>query len=97
MIYRVSPIIEKEKMNTWSKEDKDTTLSCFSKFRNVKNYIRTCITNQCLRFKNWKFNSTLKSKGGNLDEFQEKSKKKEIVVKLNELVQLLKDEKVKTK
>lgn len=60
----------------------------FSKFRNIGN----CITNKYLRIKNWKFNPIRKSKDGNLHEFQEKPRKKKIVEKLNELVQLLKDE-----
>lgn len=53
--------------------------------------------NQCSRVKNWKFNPILKSKDGNLHEFWEKSRKKEIIEKLNKVVQLLKDEETKTK
>ena len=42
---------------------------------NIRNYIGTCVTNQCIRVKNWKFNPILKSKDGILHEFQEKIKK----------------------
>lgn len=42
--------------------------------------------------KNWKFNQILKMKDEIFGEFLEKSKKKEIIEKLDELVQLLKDE-----
>lgn len=41
---------------------------------------------------NWNFNPTLKSIDGSFREFQKKSRRKEIVEKMNEPIQLLKDE-----
>lgn len=79
-------------MNTRGEEDEDVNLKCFKKHRNVINYIGTFITNQCIRVNNWKFKLILKPKDGSLLEFQKKSRKEEIVEKLKELVQLLKDE-----
>lgn len=96
MIYGVLPSIKQEKMKMWGKE-KVTTFGCFSNFRNIENYVGNCITNKYLRIKSFKFNLILKSKDGSLHEFQEKSKKQKIVEKLNYLIQLLKDEEVKTK
>lgn len=54
------------------------------------------VTNQYLRVKNLKFNLTLKSKDESLYEFQEKSRKNEILEKMNELVHFLKNEETKT-
>lgn len=95
MIYGVSLSIKQEKMNTWGEEDKDTTRKCFSKIGNIGKYVGNCITNKYPRFKNYKFNPKLKSRDRRLHEFQEKSRKKEIIENLNELVQLVKDEEVK--
>lgn len=52
MIYGISLRIEQEKMNTRDEEDDDTTFKHFSKFRNIRSYIGTFITNQYLRVKN---------------------------------------------
>lgn len=87
MIYGFSPSIEQENMNTWGKKDEDINL------RNIRNFVGNCITNKNLRIKNRKFNQILKSKYGNLHEFQEKSRKKKILEKLKDLVQLLKSRK----
>lgn len=84
-------------MNTRCEEDEDITFNYFSKFLNIQNYIVSFFANQCLRVNNLKLNSILKSKDVSLNEFQEKSRKKDIIEKLNELVQLLKDEETKTK
>lgn len=85
-IYGVSPSIEQEKMNTRDKEEENTTFNHFLKLRNIGKYVGNYTTSKYLIVKNWKFNPTLKSKDGNLHEFQEKSRKKKIVEKLNELV-----------
>lgn len=91
-----SSSIEQEKINKRGEKDENTNPKCFSKFRNIGNYVGNCITNKYIRVNNWKFNPTLKSKDTNLHKFQEKSRKKEIFEKLNELVQLPKDEGIKT-
>lgn len=75
MIYKVFPSIKQEEMDTRGEEDEHTSFKCFSKFRNIRNYIGTFVANQCLRVKNWKFNQILKSKDGSLHEFKEKSRK----------------------
>lgn len=92
MIYGTSLSIEQENMNIRGGEDKNTTLGYFSNFRIIGNYI----TNKYIRVNNWNFNPTLKSKYGNFHEFQEKSRKKEIIKDMNELVQQLKKEEAKT-
>lgn len=92
MIYEVSPSIKQDKMNIQGKEDEGFFHKCSSNFRNVINYIRNFVTNQYLRTKNWKHNPILISKDESVCKFQEKSKKEEIIKKLNEIVQLLKDE-----
>lgn len=56
-------------MNIWGEEDENTTFNCFSKFRNIRNYIGKFVSNQCVRVKNWKFNPILMG----LHEFQEKN------------------------
>lgn len=66
-------------MNTQDEEDKDTNHGCFSKLSNIENYVRNCIINIYLRIK--KFNPILKSKDLSLHEFQEKSRKKDIIEK----------------
>lgn len=71
MIYGVSPSIKQEKMNTRGEKDEDTNHKCFSKFRNIRNYLGNFITNKYLRI-SWKFNPILKSKDGSLHEFQKK-------------------------
>lgn len=39
MINEVSPSVEQEEMNTRGEKDEYTTFKCFSKFRNIRNYI----------------------------------------------------------
>lgn len=67
---------------------------CFYKLRNVGNNIITFIANKYLRINNWNqnYDQILKLKDENVCDSQEKSKKEEIVNKLNELIHLLKDE-----
>lgn len=62
MINEVSPSVEQEEMNTRGEKDEYTTFKCFSKFRNIRNYIGKFVSNQCLIVKNWKFNPIIKSK-----------------------------------
>lgn len=62
MIHGVSSSIEQEDMNTRGEYDEDVNLKCFLKNRNVRIYIGTFITNQCLRVKDRKLNPILKSK-----------------------------------
>lgn len=52
MIYGVSPSVQQKEMNTQDEEDEEVTLKRFSKLRNIRNYIRRFLTNQCLRVKN---------------------------------------------
>lgn len=92
MIYGFFDSIEQEQINTQGEEDENTSFKCFSKVRNIKNYIRTLVTKQCLWIKNWKFKLILKLNNGSLHEFQEKSRKKKVIEKLSKLVQLLKYE-----
>lgn len=48
MIYGFFDSIEQEQINTQGEEDENTSFKCFSKVRNIKNYIRTLVTKQCL-------------------------------------------------
>lgn len=56
--------------------------------------MRTFVANKNLRVKNWNQNHDpiLKLRDGNVYDFQQKSKKEEIFEKLNDLIQLLKYE-----
>lgn len=92
MIYGVSSSIKQEEMNIRGKEDEDIIHQRFPNFRIARNYIGPFVTNQYLRIKNWKHNIILKSKDQSVCKLQEKSKKGEIIKKLNEIVQLLKYE-----
>lgn len=92
MIHEAFSSIEQEKMNTRGKDGEVTNHGYFYKFRNIGNYVGNYINNKYLRIKNQKFNPILKSKDGILHEFQEKSRKKKIVEKMNDLVQLIKYE-----
>ena len=85
MIYGVSSKY-RTREDEHTRQRKNTTFNYFSKLRNIGKYVGNCITNKYLIVKNWKFNPTLKSKDGNLHEFREKSRKKKILEKLNELV-----------
>lgn len=75
-------------MNIRGEKDEGFFNKCFSKFGNVRSYIGTFITNQYLRIKNLNLNPILKSKDRSDHEFQEKSKKDEIIDTMKELVQL---------
>lgn len=96
IIYGFYPSIEQEEMKTWGAEDEDIIFN-FKKNRNIGSCIGVFVTNQFLRVKNWKFNPIIKSKDKSLHEFHEKSRNKEIIEKLNDLIKLLKDEGTKTK
>lgn len=96
-IYGFSPSIDQEEMNIRGLEDESLFHNYSSNFRNDRNYIGTFVTSQYLRIKNWKFNSILKSKDESSHKFQEELRKEEIIKKLNETIQLLKDEEASSK
>lgn len=93
--YGVSPSFEQERMNAQGDEDECECYfsKCFSTFGNIGSHVKMFITDKYLRVKNWnhKPDSILKSRDVNFCNFLEKSKEK-IIEKLNEFIQLLKDE-----
>lgn len=87
MIYRESPSIEQEGMNTRGEDVECECFfhKCFSTFRNIGNNVRTFFANKYIRIKSWnqKPESTLKSRDVNVYSFQEKMKKEEIIENLH--------------
>lgn len=99
MIYGVFSSIEQKRVNI--RDEKLDEYECYfhiwcSNFRNLGSYVRIFVSNEYLRVKNWnkKFDPILKLKGGNVYNFQRNPKKEEIIEKINELIQLLKDERM---
>lgn len=87
----------RENEHTGWKKIKVSFINGFFKFRNVRNYIGKFVTYQYLRIKNWKLDQIIKSKDESVHDFHEKSKKNEIIEKLNELVKLFKDEGIRSR
>lgn len=73
IIHEVSPSIKQEETNTRGKEYEWFFYKCFSIFRMFENNIITFVANKNIRINNWnhKTNPTLKSKDGNVYDFQE--------------------------
>lgn len=100
MIYGISLSIKQERMNTRVQEVVTLNECEFylhrwcSTIRNLGGHVRTFVINKYIKINNQNQNSDpiLKPRDGSVYDFQEKSRKEEIIEKLNELIHLLKDE-----
>lgn len=69
LIYEFIKVSRKGKMNTRGEEDVNTSHICFSKYKNIGNFVGKCITDKYLIIKNCNFNPTLKLIDESLHEF----------------------------